>query len=343
MIKLLTNRIINVFFLFLSAFIGTVQAASCDYADESMQGPSSYTLRMENVNTAIDSDSNVLDVLATTSFHMSNYPIPPFFCGTVGQSGNVTATVNASGSNQLTGYKVIYPTNIAGIGIRFWVGVDSDNSNHPPLPLSMTEVPMSYNVVTPPGTKLSFERAVIKVALVKTGPITQGGNLVFTRNNFLFAGAGTNTLNLLNLTVTAKVQIGTCSIAKSSPSSVELGSASINDFPYLGATSSPTPVNIQLDCSGDPQVYFYLDSSNQNTVIRGDGLLKIEKTANSASGVGIQITHQNIPIKFDRNLLIGRPPSNGSFIIPLEARYLYVGGGEPGRVRSHMTFTISYR
>ncbi|MDF7788620.1 fimbrial protein [Pantoea stewartii] len=99
--------------------------------------------------------------------------------------------------------------------------------------------------------------------------------------------------------------------------------------------------SIPLDCDVGTRVIVKIDGSAQNAVL---GVLNLNEGNSSASGVGIQLLYQNAPLMLATPIYAGTTTSDGTYSIPLQARYYQTGSNiTPGAANASATFTMTYQ
>jgi type 1 fimbria pilin len=180
----------------------------------------------------------------------------------------------------------------------------------------------------------------------------------------LFAYAG-GTADAVPMTL---YQPGTTSaipiIVKSSPTcrvatpsiSVPLGNVPVNRFTGVGSTSQMPSYSftIQLNCSGGDSgatLNVYTTLTDQTDVTNQSDTLNLS-AGSTARGVGIQVLNGDTPIRFgpdssaagNINQWFAGSAANGTFNIPLKARYVQTGSSVvPGTANGIATFTMNYQ
>lgn len=135
----------------------------------------------------------------------------------------------------------------------------------------------------------------------------------------------------------------TCDVDASTPSAVTLNSISASSLPHQSSTSETTDFSVKLKCQGNVSVSLLLDGQEDQDAT-GDGVLANILDSNPASGVGIQILYNSIPVKLRETFSAG-VSSDGIYDIPMQARYYRtttspVGAGD---IKSVMTYNLTYK
>ena len=98
---------------------------------------------------------------------------------------------------------------------------------------------------------------------------------------------------------------------------------------------------IPLNCNAGTRVSLQVDGSAQNAT---QGVLNLAGGADSATGVGIQLLYNNAPLPLSTVISTGTAASEGTYSIPLQARYYQTGSDiTPGVANASATFTLVYQ
>jgi type 1 fimbria pilin len=210
-----------------------------------------------------------------------------------------------------------------------------------------------------------------RVEFVKVGPVTAGGTVskIFATMDVSGDPSPPPTTWIYytwGLPPVLNPSVPTCKVTTPSIT-VPMGSVAANSFASVGSVSASQPFNIALYCSGGTigaytNVYMTLtDVTNPANVT---DTLSLNKSS-TATGLGIQVLSGAQTIKFGPDSSAGgslgdRPgpgsgigvePNqwfaggalNGTFNIPLAARYVRTGTVTPGTANASATFTMSYQ
>lgn len=246
----------------------------------------------------------------------------------------------------------IFGTNVPGIGIIIGIKATSA-ANYTPVTRPITYF---YPNSTPSrGMGISLHAKLIVTGRLTTGvyPIASQ-DLVRVYAN---GPAGSNTatkdsiLTLNATTVTIKAR--TCEMVGAASRSVPLLPVSKNLFSGVGTTAgAPADFSLTTRCGDGVKLYATMtDGSDAGNT--GNTLKPAEGT--TASGVGVQIVRDGLPISFGpdssasgniNQWYIGTANSGGSevFTIPLKARYVQTETNMvAGAVKARATVTFSYQ
>jgi len=261
-------------------------------------------------------DSNTGAVFLCTSAWMISAPLEKF------------TTLSTVGNN-------VYETNIPGIGLRlrFAGGIKSD------LPLIAPDY-MQSPVSTYWGGK-------IIAYLTKTASVVTGGGSLETGQLATFR-AKTPTgpaldLYYLNLTGINLIVPIACTVSQTAIP-VPMGKVFANQFSGSGAgsTSPAVSFSIGLDCDAGTRVNLTLDATPEAG--NAPGVIALTPGANAAIGVGVQLQHQGSPVGLNTMFLTGTAGTDGSYSIPLTARYYRTGDRMTGgKADATATFTLTYQ
>lgn len=264
-------------------------------------------------------------------------------------SGSADTTCTLQRDVQVTGTPVlgwtpsgstIYQTGVPGIGIRFSV-TDMWNGQY-------TDVPLTQALPVWKGAFSVFLRG----QLIVTGPIGSGPLGPFPTVKIKYSGpciSPVETTNSLIATSRATVRTPTCEVLNSKQN-VVLPPVSVGSLPDVGSTAVSVPLNIQLNCPQNANVFVTmsdaLNGSNRSSVLSiGSGA--------TAKGVGIALFRSdNSRINFgpdssakdnSNQWFAGTTRSSGTFNIPMRASYVRTDVMSPGTVSASATFTLSYQ
>ncbi|ERK05887.1 fimbrial protein [Serratia fonticola] len=312
--------------------------ANCNFL--SGQGLQSYTIKLNSPNVIND---NIL--LARDKFNLGtaiafgeepnavkgNYAI----C-----LGNNAYSYYVSGAQGTTvgGLSNVFPTNIPGVGIRFYLR-DNTGKNY------------RFGNQGGGGTSNAIYwgwslngTTYWGAEIVPTGPISSG-----TYDGSLMAVFILDRLTVLNLRVAPfTISASSCS-ANTTQSIVNLDKYGKKDFIMPGSTSEKKHFSIELtgcSASGLSTIAYTLTPLN-NIIDANQAVMGINTMKGAAKGVGVQILDQNgVPVRF--NSVTNVPsfvPGSQSVTIPFQAA-MYRTSLTPvttGIVRSPLTFTMTYR
>lgn len=285
----------------------------------------------------------------------------------------IEAASTPSGPATNSGGVDIFPTNIPGVGVKF--------NFDPPWPATTfpnvvweREMSLGYGTLT----QGLGQFAHVTVELVKTGPIQQGNQQILGSSFPTFRITSGSKSPFPEQHVFANVSFSgatvmhtkTCQLAAPNIN-VDLGRHDVNQFTGPGVATDWVNFDIALkDC---PPFYGYGDyaftertgaitGSNSdnavtigfrsvNGVVESNPLLaKIESGPNAATGVGIELSQQNISgsIPLDGSggfdLLNLPKQDNASYLIPLKARYVQTDNTvTAGPANGAVVFTITYQ
>ncbi len=117
----------------------------------------------------------------------------------------------------------------------------------------------------------------------------------------------------------------------------ELGSA--------GITAAERQFSIPLSCDRGTKVKLTLKAGNASIYDNVKGLLNLTNptSADTAQGVKVQILSNDVPVKYEEPLDIGTQTGQGTFNIPLQARYYRIADPlKAGTANSSVIYTITY-
>lgn len=180
----------------------------------------------------------------------------------------------------------------------------------------------------------------ISLQLVKIANVTGSGAL---------AMPGTINASIMNFEQVYTYRVGTassvstvaCSITNTSIN-VPMGSVSKRVFSGVGSTSNEQSFNIPLNCDASTKVNVTLDGIRDVSGVAG--VLALDSSSSSvASGVGVQLLHNNAPATLGTPIAVGTVASSGAYSVPLTARYYQTAATIiEGQANSTATFTMTY-
>lgn len=125
--------------------------------------------------------------------------------------------------------------------------------------------------------------------------------------------------------------------------SVPMGAVEKRMFAGLGTwpgDSNTRSFSILLNCNAGIKVNIQIDGNAKDAA---QGVLNLDSGNDSASGVGVQLLHDNAPMPLATPINTGTATSDGVYSIPLQARYYQIGSNiTPGNANASATFTLTY-
>ena len=243
----------------------------------------------------------------------------------------------------------VYPTRVAGIGIRVFRQGSTVATYYPhDLPLFGSSWPRSYYDLD--GGRFIVE-LVKTAATTGSGPIANNGRFTTyyigsdTARPVLtstFRGQGTTIVY-----PTCKVDAGSRNIV------VDFGQVPSSRFDGVGTRAQDRDFAIRLTCQGSNvaseqnDIGVRLDSASAHP--SQPGVLRVDGGPQAAQRVGIEVVRvtgtSTAPMTFGQALPLGRTrPGTQAFELPLRARYIQTEPGKvrPGQASAQATFTIEY-
>lgn len=248
-----------------------------------------------------------------------------------------------------TGFDNVYPTQVAGVGIRV-VRRGSSVATYYPHDFQLNGGWFSTRWYTLEGGQFTVE-LVKTAAQTGSGPIANNGP--FT--SYYIAGEPgrpvlTSTFRGRGTTIvypTCKVDAGSKNIV------VDFGQVPSSRFTGVGSRADARDFAIRLTCQGSnvanqqDDISVRLDSTA--VVPSQPGVLEIDAGPQSATRIGVEVVRADgpseTPVTFGHGLPLGRTrPGTQTFELPLRARYIQTAAGKvrPGRASARATFTIEY-
>lgn len=234
----------------------------------------------------------------------------------------------------------VYQTAIPGIGVRLrWTAF-------------AVYFPVGFQNTNPYAT---FGEGSLRFELVKTGPITQSGTLTGEIAKGIVQNAGN--FQFASIRISGGIEVSpkkpTCSVATPSVV-VKFPPVPSKVFTGIGSFSPEKPFSIGLTCSGGvppATVNVAVTLTDQTNLANLSDTLSLTPTS-TAKGVGIQVLNGTTVVQYGpsssawgaQNQWVAGVTGNGSFSIPLNARYVQTGQTvTPGSANGLATFTMSYQ
>lgn len=112
-------------------------------------------------------------------------------------------------------------------------------------------------------------------------------------------------------------------------------------FKGIGTTTEAESFQIKLDCDSDTRVNVTLEGT---PVSGAPGVLALNSVSGAATGVGVQIRKDNVPVNFNTIKFIGTTPTSGPYEIDYTARYYQTSATVTGgTANATAQFTVTYR
>jgi type 1 fimbria pilin len=215
----------------------------------------------------------------------------------------------------------VYATNIAGIGIRVL------SYSKRPFPFTSNALANTHLAIPAPGNTVELIKT--SAGAVGAGVLTIGtvgrqsisGSSSFGASTAL---AGVNTIIPVACSITNLVI------------NVGLDPAKLADFKGVGSTAKPKDFPINLNCDAGTKVFMTLEGSRAGPA----GVLAPE---NMATGVGIQLLRDNLPVALGTPLDFGVVTRAGLTTLTLTARYYQIAKtATGGEIKAAATFTLTF-
>ncbi len=216
------------------------------------------------------------------------FPIDATDCGGL----QLVFSGQEDGNNYIT-----YSTGLRGIGYRIW---------HSRLPLTMT--PTS-------GTMQITKTPEFLIQLIKTGSEMQTGTMPLISINMKAPYDGDRTIITLN--AQAVIRTTTCSLL-TKDIIVSMPSLDTSVFTGKGTTTGETNFSLDLQCYDGTRVDVTFTPRIPDTQL-AVGVLTPTPQLNGATGLGVQILHQGVPVRLAESLVLQQ--QKGRFSLPFGARY----------------------
>ncbi|MCS3604420.1 hypothetical protein M2371_003660 [Buttiauxella sp. BIGb0471] len=244
---------------------------------------------------------------------------------------SITGIMNGS----MTGDNV-YPTSVAGIGIRLSLLI-RQKGNHTPL----STLPVNEQFTLDDKSDLTSDDVFIKTELVKTGSIESLGHISYQSPSIL-----TLTRSALQQSVSvdysfsATPPAGYCHFlaANAAFSLVPVDVATLQ----AQKTAASTQFDITYVCTGSPE---HIEMTLYGVAADPEkGILKNTLTADNATGVGVQLLYRNLPLAFGSPVsLDDLPMVHNQSSIPLAARYIAISPEvKAGKIDTIATIKLNF-
>lgn len=334
--------------LLLFAFVGL--AATPAYADLSC-GVTGITLTIAAGVISIPANAAV----GTTVLTLAPSPLKLnciLFTG-LGTSGTLISnlsTVTAPAS----GFDDVYPTSVAGLGVRYTFAADPNCS--PPTPTMKNKAIAIPCLITGPADSKTqiYTNMTVSPSLVVTSAVKPGASTLTSVPlvNFTYtlkeASGSWSQGSLYTGAASGSLSVATCSV-QTPANAITLPNVATRSLASVGATAGSQAFGLKFACASGAQVSIVItdavDPTNRSNVLK----LGAESTA---KGIGVQILKNgSTPVLFgpdavgqsvQNQWLIGASP-NGLLELPLSAQYIRTGNLSAGSIKALATFTMSYQ
>lgn len=215
-----------------------------------------------------------------------------------------------------------YNTGVPGVGIIFEI-TESD------LLQGFLPIDRSH----PVGVVARIK--ALSYSLVKTGDIESG--VVTGMGHSL----GVDARRIFNIYVDPQTIVASgCEVTRTSIP-VKMPSAHRSHFTGIGYKTDPVAFSIPLNCHRNTRVKFKIDATADPSGL--PGVMKLTSGTNIAKGVGIQISQNDVAVKFGVETAATGIGSGEKIDVPFTARYIQtLEEVEGGRANGRATFTMTY-
>ncbi len=256
--------------------------------------------------------------------------------------------------NSMINGRRVYNTNIAGIGYAIGTKIQGPGQCFGYVAYVDGLASMDGNIANRPlcanngifGSPVPFQH---RVTFYKTANVTGSGTVtgrqvgsIILRNNLNSWHLPESAININSFNITTLACfVGNTNIV------VPMGNIKTTAFSGVGsspAASNTRKFDIPLFCDLGTRVYVSLTGA---AVSGTTGVLALDSAGSSgvASGVGIQVLSNNVPVTFGKLSLAGTSTSGPiGNIIPFQARYYQTAQTiTAGKANSSATFTLTYQ
>lgn len=277
---------------------------------------------------------------------------PTFSCVTTadeGSSNGLRSGVLSYAFTSSNGHRV-YNTNVAGVGISFGYNRSvkaGDASFSGVAYLDSTNFTTFSYTSNAVETDASSLQPIIQ--LWKTGDIISGslnGQLASFVGYTQKSRGGTLAAEIPINAGTGSITQVACAI-RTGNISFDLGRVLADKFSNVVGTTPPEAQktqNLILDCDSQANINLML-TGIQNPKVSDPSVLALtgQDSAGVASGVGVQLVYNNVPLELNTNIVLKRS-AGGMEIFPLTARYYQTEATVmPGSANASATLNLTYQ
>lgn len=246
----------------------------------------------------------------------------------------------------VAGFTDVYPTDIPGLGVRFHFHDDTDfcdirhgdtienSSREFKCHLSTSNQPLSSLASSIEFVKTAdgqYGGRVKKVPLVKSS-YRVDSNPVETQLNTIWSGQ-----------ISVTLEVSACSLSNYT-ASVALGDVSDSSFTGVGSTPGTKAFTVGMNCSFGVNIHVTLHGT-QNADTSDNSVLALTNASGSgvAGGVGVQILHDDTPLKLGENIKVATS-FGGHEDLAFAARYFQTKSSvDAGTADTTATLEITYQ
>lgn len=315
--------------------------ASCTFMDARFTASDSVALNLGHV--VVQRDAPVGSVVATLSNNALGSRNDFIECTT---SSFVTQWAAGGGGYTPVSYnaETLYQSGVMGLAFRIvtpGAGSTAGRYGTGALPRRVSNIPCRSSPTwwrLCGGSWGNYQLQLVKIAPVTgSGPITTGAI-----SQALVSGQ----TQVMNYTLASgTVQTVACSVTNSNII-VNMGRTKNTEFSGAGSTAGDVAFAINLNCDAATNINLTLEPGSAGAADASHGVLNIDPAdaGQTASGVGVQILHNDIPVALGEMLKIATTRTDGIFAIALKARYYQTRSDiTPGRANANATFTTTYQ
>ncbi|SFM22566.1 fimbrial protein [Variovorax sp. OV329] len=249
-------------------------------------------------------------------------------------------------SAPVAGYSDVYPTNLAGLGVKYHFATNSGTGCGMPFDQTISNSSYAITCHILAGTTFSWSWGS-SVEFIKTGTISAGSltslpavTMSYSLNN----QAGSWPLTIMYTgAFNGSVSMAACATPNVS---VDLGKHKTSEFAGVGSHASSKGFTISLNScpTGINVIKYRLDSVTPSPTT--DSSVVALDSSSTAKGIGVQLLDAGgnpFPVGTAMTFA-GYDTAGGNFSIPLNARYYQTSSPiAPGTANTSVTFTMSYQ
>ncbi len=239
------------------------------------------------------------------------------------------------------GGQTLYESGVAGLAYRVVTpGAGKGTFGTGPLPRSISNPwcvtsTTWYRFCGSSWGALTLE--LVKIASTTgSGPLTTGS---------IVQASIAGQLNIMNfLIASGNVQTVACSVVNSNIQ-VNMSQTKNTDFSGVGSTSGATDFSIGLDCDASTNINMTINAGSSGAADATNGVLNLDNAGtDTASGVGVQVLYNSVPVALGSQMSIATTSTEGAFNIPMTAQYIQTEASlTPGKADANATFTMTYQ
>lgn len=211
-----------------------------------------------------------------------------------------------------SGFPHTYNTNVNGVGIKVLSGLNNNDDHY-------YDNPPRADQWGGEGSWHGNWAMGFEVTLIKTGPITSGGDIGSFIAQFTLEDQN-GALTPFTLHVTGgQVNLLACSI-DTPELNISMGDHFTTEFTEVGHVTEETKVPIKLNCNSGARINAVI-TANEDSSTSQQGVIKLND--GGASGIAVQFLDKNDNgLKLNQNFVVDTTTNDGEYDFNWTARYL---------------------